>query len=61
MAEWSAAMDALGSYRLSMEARVKALEQRLERREAQLALYGAGKFGELDEQLRGEALPVPRR
>ena len=61
LAEWSAAMDALGSYRLSMEARVKALEQRLERREAQLALYGAGKFGELDEQLRGEALPVPRR
>ena len=56
-AEWGDAMSALSKYRLIVEARVAELERRLERRDAQVALYASGEHAALDAQLRDEGLP----
>lgn len=50
-------MSALSKYRLIVEARVTELERRLERRDAQVALYASGEHAALDAQLRDEGLP----
>ena len=59
--EWGDAMSALSKYRLIVEARVAELERRLERRDAQVALYASGEHAALDAQLRDEGLPFGGR